>query len=239
MEAVTTGGAHPLGGGAGDEAVRALPPPPAPAPALATGNAVELFLGQALHWRKPTDASVAQSLDGIAELASCGAWHAVAKLAERLLPTAHPELALALRQHRITALLRVRNYRAASDELAALGDLDAPALSYEAHAELYPGRHGARAASPPRSMPSACPTPPRAHSSPRPPRLQVSRAGSARVRAGRALPRAAEVARAMRRRVGRGVPAVASRPVVPSGSAAPTRAPPSTSPFSSLRPARY
>lgn len=137
---------HPLGGGAPPVPAAGgapmAPGPPPPAAPVASASAVELFLGRSLHWRKPTDASVPQSAAGLAQLAAAGAWVALARLADRLAPTAEPAHALQIRFQKVTALLRVRNYRAAADELAALGDLDAPAYSFEAHPTLYPGQRG-------------------------------------------------------------------------------------------------
>jgi hypothetical protein len=67
----------------------------------------------------------------------------VPKLADRLLPVASPSDALIIRLHKASALLRVRAFRAAAEEVAALGDLDSPSYSYKAHAASYSGKHGA------------------------------------------------------------------------------------------------
>lgn len=153
---------HPLGGDQPPPSAggAALPPlPPLPAAPLATASAVELFLGRSLHWRKPTDASVPQSAAGLAQLVAAGAWHSVPRLADRLVPTADPALALQLHLQKATALLRVRNARAAADELGALGDLDGPSYCYEAHPALYPGQRGEAGRSAAHGLRRRTPTP--------------------------------------------------------------------------------
>ncbi|KAJ1627656.1 hypothetical protein T492DRAFT_1023152 [Pavlovales sp. CCMP2436] len=120
-------GAHPLG----------TPPQPPVA-----ASAVEQFIRRPLNITHPTASTVAQSSVGLAQLAAAGSLKACAKLADRLLPAASPADALVIRWHKINALLRLRTYRVAADELAALGDLDAPIYSYEAHGALYPGQRG-------------------------------------------------------------------------------------------------
>jgi hypothetical protein len=44
--------------------------------------------------------------------------------------------------YHLLALMKLRSYGAAADELAALGDLDSPHYQYEQHPLLYPGKSG-------------------------------------------------------------------------------------------------
>lgn len=50
---------------------------------------------------------------------------------------------LAMRAYHVLALMKLRQYGAAAEELALLGSLNAPHYRYEAHPGMYPGQKGA------------------------------------------------------------------------------------------------
>ena len=50
---------------------------------------------------------------------------------------------LSMRAYHVLALMKLRQYGAAAEELALLGSLNAPHYRYEAHPGMYPGQRGA------------------------------------------------------------------------------------------------
>lgn len=82
-------------------------------------------------------------MKGLDTLATSGAWHATIKLADRLVGSAQPHHRLLIRLYKMVALLKVRQFRVAVEEMASMGDAEAEEYQFERHAELYPDRTGA------------------------------------------------------------------------------------------------
>ncbi len=65
------------------------------------------------------------------------------KLSDKLLSTTKfPHDRLQLRLCRMLALVKIRNYKSASDELELIGDFEAKENWYENYPELYPKMKG-------------------------------------------------------------------------------------------------
>eukprot|EP01116_Phalansterium_solitarium_P022491 TRINITY_DN7445_c2_g1_i1.p2 TRINITY_DN7445_c2_g1~~TRINITY_DN7445_c2_g1_i1.p2 ORF type:complete len:466 (-),score=179.86 TRINITY_DN7445_c2_g1_i1:195-1592(-) len=86
---------------------------------------------------------VRPNIDGIRELMRNGCWRPTHKLSERLLQSArHPHYALQLRLCAVLALVKMRQFKHAADELAKVGDFDSPENCFEKYPEHYPGLRG-------------------------------------------------------------------------------------------------
>lgn len=74
-----------------------------------------------------------------------GAWRTLVdkvKAAKKRGSLTTPVQELNFATYYLLALMKLRNYGAAVDELAALGDLDAPHYSYDEYPSVYPGKSG-------------------------------------------------------------------------------------------------
>lgn len=74
-----------------------------------------------------------------------GAWRTLVdkvKAAKKRGSLTTPVQELNFATYHLLALMKLRNYGAAVDELAALGDLDAPHYSYDEYPSVYPGKSG-------------------------------------------------------------------------------------------------
>ncbi|CAK9256119.1 unnamed protein product [Sphagnum jensenii] len=79
------------------------------------------------------------------KLARQGAWRTLVekvKDAKKRGALAMPDEEVTYGTYHLLALMKLRSYGAAADELAALGDLDSPHYQYEQHPLLYPGKSG-------------------------------------------------------------------------------------------------
>ncbi|CAI5468401.1 unnamed protein product [Closterium sp. Yama58-4] len=85
---------------------------------------------------------VKTSLDGLAVLARQGSWRAIVDKVVEGYKLAGLAQQLALRGYHVLALMKLRMYGAAAEELMLLGNLDSPQYRYEAHPGMYPGRKG-------------------------------------------------------------------------------------------------
>ncbi|CAI5528994.1 unnamed protein product [Closterium sp. Naga37s-1] len=85
---------------------------------------------------------VKTSLDGLAVLARQGSWRAIVDKVVEGYKLAGLAQQLALRGYHVLALMKLRMYGAAAEELTLLGNLDSPQYRYEAHPGMYPGRKG-------------------------------------------------------------------------------------------------
>lgn len=74
-----------------------------------------------------------------------GSWRSLVervKAAQKRGALVTPDEEMTYGTYHLFALMKLQNYRAAADELAAFGDLDSPQYRYENHSSLYPGKSG-------------------------------------------------------------------------------------------------
>ncbi|CAI5956014.1 unnamed protein product [Closterium sp. NIES-64] len=71
-----------------------------------------------------------------------GSWRAIVDKVVEGYKLAGLAQQLALRGYHVLALMKLRMYGAAAEELTLLGNLDSPQYRYEAHPGMYPGRKG-------------------------------------------------------------------------------------------------
>lgn len=64
------------------------------------------------------------------------------KAAKKRGALATPDEELTYGTYHLLALMKLRSFGAAADELAALGDLDSPNYQYDQYPSLYPGKSG-------------------------------------------------------------------------------------------------
>lgn len=129
---------------------RSLMPGAPPAPWQAAGEgAVPTEPRNALSvgpQRRVSDEDVPASLAGLQALARRGSWRAVLDRAragkQASAGAGASEEHLAYATLHILALMKLRMYGAAADELRDVGDLSAPHLRYEAHPKEFPGQTG-------------------------------------------------------------------------------------------------
>ncbi|GJP84149.1 hypothetical protein CLOP_g14240 [Closterium sp. NIES-67] len=95
-------------------------------------------------FRRMSSLDVKTSLDGLAVLARQGSWRAIVDKVVEGYKLAGLAQQLALRGYHVLALMKLRMYGAAAEELTLLGNLDSPQYRYEAHPGMYPGRKGER-----------------------------------------------------------------------------------------------
>jgi len=84
-------------------------------------------------------------VSSLRKLARQGAWRTLVdkvKAAKKRGSLTTPVQELNFATYHLLALMKLRNYGAAVDELAALGDLDAPHYSYDEYPSVYPGKSG-------------------------------------------------------------------------------------------------
>lgn len=99
--------------------------------------------GSAVQRRPVSSDDVPSSLAGLQALARRGSWRAVLDRARAGRQSAGtPEEQLAYATLHVLALMKLRMYGAAADELRDVGDLSAAHLRYEAHPREFPGRTG-------------------------------------------------------------------------------------------------
>ncbi|CAI7775739.1 unnamed protein product [Closterium sp. NIES-54] len=103
-----------------------------------------------VSFRRMSSLDVKTSLDGLAVLARQGSWRAIVDKVVEGYKLAGLVQQLALRGYHVLALMKLRMYGAAAEELTLLGNLDSPQYRYEAHPGMYPGRKVAHAAGDPR-----------------------------------------------------------------------------------------
>lgn len=129
------------GGGAASEsrAASAYPHAP-PAPSAPQPPAAPVAPSGA---RRLREEDVPRGEDGLRQLAAAGQWRAVASLGQTLLSSSHPvDVLLRLRWFRITALLKLREHKAAEHEMSLLGDLRGQQWQYERYPALFTGKKG-------------------------------------------------------------------------------------------------
>ena len=138
-------GSDPLanlgGGGAASESPAAASYPYAPpAPTAPQPPAAPAAPSGA---RRLREEDVPRGEDGLRQLAAAGQWRAVASLGQTLLSSSHPvDVLLRLRWFRITALLKLREHKAAEHEMSLLGDLRGQQWQYERYPALFTGKKG-------------------------------------------------------------------------------------------------
>lgn len=74
-----------------------------------------------------------------------GSWRSLVervKAAQKRGALVTPDEEMTYGTYHLFALMKLQNYRAAADELAAFGNLDSPQYRYENHSSLYPGKSG-------------------------------------------------------------------------------------------------
>ncbi|CAI5495563.1 unnamed protein product [Closterium sp. Naga37s-1] len=79
---------------------------------------------------------------GGVEMERQGSWRAIVDKVVEGYKLAGLAQQLALRGYHVLALMKLRMYGAAAEELTLLGNLDSPQYRYEAHPGMYPGRKG-------------------------------------------------------------------------------------------------
>ncbi|GBG82201.1 hypothetical protein CBR_g34484 [Chara braunii] len=96
-------------------------------------------------FRRMSSQDVAPTLDGLRQLARQGSWRGIVekvKEAHKFLMFHPPDEALAFSAYHVLALMKLRMFGAAADELRSLGDLDDPKYRYESYPEIYHGKRG-------------------------------------------------------------------------------------------------
>ncbi|GAQ88369.1 hypothetical protein KFL_004220080 [Klebsormidium nitens] len=93
-------------------------------------------------FRRRAIGEVPGSLEGVAQLAREGAWRSILVKFKERAEAGPPAEQLVWQTWNVLALVKLRMYGAAADELRSIGDISSPRFRYEEHPGEYPERSG-------------------------------------------------------------------------------------------------